>query len=77
MTNTGSQPLSYSSVRGDAGVTVTKYPTAPIPPGGKGLITVQFDPANAKVGGNQAYNVHMDANTNPGHQHIVIQATVQ
>ena len=76
VTNAGDKPLSYSNVRGDAGVTVTKYPTQPVPPGGKGEITVQFNPNQAKGEGNQAYNVHMDANTNPGHQHLVIQATV-
>lgn len=76
VTNDGAQPLAYTNVRGDAGLTVTSYPTSPIPPGGSGQISVTFDPAQSKGTGNQAYNVHLDANTSPGHQHLVIQATV-
>lgn len=77
VTNAGNKPLTYTKVYGDPGVQVTSYPTQPIPAGGQGKVTVQFDPAQAKGGGNQAYNVHLEGNTNPAHQHLVLQATVQ
>lgn len=76
VTNAGGQPLSYTQVRGDAGVTVLSYPTAPIPPGGKGEIKVQLNPAALAGQGTKTIKVHCDANTNPGHQDLLIQATV-
>ncbi len=76
VTNAGGQPLSYTQVRGDAGVTVLSYPTAPIPPGGKGEIKVQLNPAALAGQGTKTIKVHCDANTNPGHQDLMIQATV-
>lgn len=77
VTNSGAQPLTYTNVRGDAGATVTSYPTTPIPPGGSGQVSIQFDPSTAKGSGIQSWNIHLDGNTNPGHQHLVVQATIQ
>lgn len=77
VTNNGAQPLTYTNVRGDAGASVTSYPTTPIPPGGSGQVSIQFDPSTAKGSGIQSWNIHLDGNTNPGHQHLVVQATIQ
>lgn len=75
VTNNGSQPLSYTQVRGDAGATVVSYPTNPIPPGGSGEVKVTLDPST-KSSGIQSWNIHLDGNTNPGHQHLILQANV-
>lgn len=77
VTNNGSQPLTYTQVRGDQGATVTSFPTGPIPPGGSGEIKVQFDPSTAQGNGIQSWNIHLDGNTNPSHQHLIVQANIQ
>lgn len=77
VTNSGAQPLTYTQVRGDAGTTVTSFPTGPIPPGGSGEIKIQFDPSTANGNGIQSWNIHLDGNTNPSHQHLIVQANIQ
>lgn len=77
VTNNGAQPLTYTQVRGDAGTTVTSFPTGPIPPGASGEIKVQFDPSAAQGSGIQSWNIHLDGNTNPSHQHLIVQANIQ
>lgn len=74
VTNTGSNPLQYGIVRGDAGANVLSYTQTPIPPGGTGEITVELDPAS--LSGETQLNVHVNANTEPSHQHLVVKANV-
>lgn len=42
-TNTGTLPLIINRASASCGCTVPSYPTAPIPPGGKGVIKVTYD----------------------------------
>jgi hypothetical protein len=74
VTNTGQNPLTYTSVTGDPAITVLSYPTAPIPAGGKGEIVVEY---TADAAGPQSRQVHVNANTEPGHVHLVVKANVQ
>jgi len=46
-TNNGTQPLIIESAQGSCGCTVPTKPTAPIPPGGKGVIGVKYDTSRA------------------------------
>lgn len=41
--NTGNAPLIISNAKGSCGCTVPSWPQEPIPPGGKGIITVKYD----------------------------------
>lgn len=77
VTNTGSQPLSYTNVRGDAGITISSYPTDPIAPGSSGKVDFSFDPAQVQnaTGAQQSFNIHMDGNIS--HTHFTVQATVK
>lgn len=43
--NTGNKPLIIRSVNKTCGCTTPDYPKRPIKPDGKGVITVQFNPA--------------------------------
>ncbi len=45
-TNTGSMPVIITNVQASCGCTTPKWSEAPIPPGGKGEINVQYDPRN-------------------------------
>ena len=42
-TNTGTEPLVISNARGSCGCTVPEWPKAPIAPGAKAVITVNYD----------------------------------
>lgn len=52
------------------------YPVSPIKPGGKGEIKVRINPANTAGAGQQMLRVHLDANTDPGHQHIDLSMNI-
>jgi hypothetical protein len=73
-TNTGSEPLIISDAKGSCGCTVPSKPTAPIAPGEKGEITVQFNSKNKKGARNQ--KVTVTANTNPAQTFIYLTGTV-
>ena len=73
-TNTGSNPLIISDAKGSCGCTVPSKPTAPIAPGDKGEITVQFNSKNKKGARNQ--KVTITANTNPAQSFIYLTGTV-
>ena len=53
--NAGKAPLLISRAEASCGCTVPSYPKEPIPPGGEGEITVQFDSHNRR--GHQQKNV--------------------
>lgn len=74
VTNTGSNPLQYGIVRGDAGANVLSYTQTPIAPGGTGEITVELDPST--LSGETQLNVHVNGNTEPSHQHLVVKVNV-
>ena len=74
-TNTGNLPLMLSSVQGDAGVSVISWPTEPIPQGGTGEITVEFGSDHSA--GYQQKTIHVNANTEPAHEHLTITATIK
>lgn len=74
-TNTGDNPLIISDAKGSCGCTVPSKPTAPIPPGETGEITVQFNSNNKKGERNQ--KVTITANTNPPQTFIYLQGTVE
>lgn len=74
VTNAGLNPLTYSSVTGDAGVTIVSYPTSAIAPGASGEIVVDYAPDAV---GQQTKQIHVNANTEPAHIHLVLNANVQ
>ena len=74
VTNSGTVPLEYGDVTGDAGVTIVSKPTDAIPPGGKGQIVVEWTPQNES--GAVEKNVHVNANTQPNHIHLKLKGNV-
>ena len=60
--NTGSSPLLIIKAVPSCGCTVPSIPKKPIPPGGEGVITVEFDSNNRK--GHNHKNVLVYSNTN-------------
>lgn len=42
-TNPGNAPLIISNAEGSCGCTIPSWPKEPIPPGGKGVISVKYD----------------------------------
>ena len=73
--NTGSFPLTMSGISADAGATLISTPTEPIPVGGRGKIEVELNTAG--LSGPQTLNVHVNANTEPSHQHLTLQVNVK
>ncbi|MFN3876295.1 MAG: DUF1573 domain-containing protein [Flavobacteriales bacterium] len=74
-TNTGKEPLIIESATGSCGCTVPNYPKAPIPPGGKGEIEVEYSPG--KQENQQQKSVKVVANTEPKETELRIRAFVQ
>lgn len=74
-TNTGKEPLIIESATGSCGCTVPNYPKAPIPPGGKGDIEVEYSPG--KQENQQQKTVKVVANTEPKETELRISAFVQ
>lgn len=74
-TNTGKSPLVISYARGSCGCTVPHWPKTPIPPGGKGSISVRFDPTGRE--GRQSKTVAITANTYPNTINISISASIK
>jgi outer membrane biosynthesis protein TonB len=74
VTNTGTNPLTYGQVTGDAGLTIVSYPTTSLAPGQSGEIVVEYTPDAA---GAQTKQVHINANTEPSHNHLAIKANVK
>ena len=62
-TNTGADSLVISDVKVTCGCTVPEWPTAPIAPGGKGAIKVEFNTASKE--GRQLRILRVIANTEP------------
>jgi len=73
--NTGSEPLIISGAKGSCGCTVPKWPSEPIPPGGTGVIDVQFDSKGKP--GKQTKRVTVNANTIPAQTFLNISGNVE
>lgn len=77
--NTGNEPLVISDAKGSCGCTVPDWPREPIPPGGTGVINVQFDSKGkgSDDGGKQTKRVTVTANTNPAQTYLSISGVVK
>ena len=73
--NDGQEPLILSNAKGSCGCTVPSWPREPIPPGGEGEVTVEFNSQNKKGKRNQ--KVTITANTNPPQTFIYLKGEVQ
>lgn len=74
-TNTGDQPLMIANVIPSCGCTIPTYSKAPIAPGGKGEISVEFNSANRK--GQQNKNIIIVSNAEREKVSISFSAEVQ
>lgn len=72
--NTGSSPLVIASVQPSCGCTVADYPREPIPPGGEGEITGEFD-SNGREG-LQHKEITVRSNTPGGQQQLLFEVNV-
>ena len=72
--NAGNLPLTMAGVNVDAGCTLISAPTDPIPSGGSGKIVVEFN--SEGMSGPVTKTIHVNANTDPGHQHINFTANI-
>ncbi len=77
--NTGNEPLVISDAKGSCGCTVPDWPREPIPPGGTGVINVQFDSKGkgSDDGQKQSKRVTVTANTNPAQTYLTISGVVK
>lgn len=73
-TNTGKHDLLISDAYGSCGCTVPQWPKEPIPPGGSGVIKVEFD--SGKRTGQISKTVTVVANTVPSNSKLVIKGTI-
>ena len=72
--NTGNIPLILSGVNVDPGCRLVESPEEPIPAGGGGKIIIEFD--SEGMSGTVSKTIHVNANTDPSHQHITLTAIV-
>lgn len=77
--NTGNEPLVISDAKGSCGCTVPDWPREPVPPGGSGVINVQFDSKGkgSDDGQKQSKRVTVTANTNPAQTYLTITGVVK
>lgn len=71
-TNTGTEPLIITNVQVTCGCTTPKWPRDPIPPGGKGEITVGFNSAGKSGRQNKVITVVSNAANSDGSQFTLI-----
>jgi len=62
-TNTGDEPLIISNIESTCGCTISKYTSAPVPKGAKGIITVTFNAAAVQAGFTKAVTIKSNART--------------
>jgi hypothetical protein len=72
-TNNGEAPLVIQSAQPTCGCTVSNYSKEPIPVGGSGFVTAEFD---AKAGGAQNKSITVTANTFPKQTKLSFKAMV-
>ncbi len=73
--NSGNSPLLIVGATSSCGCTVPRYPTAPIPPGGQGVIKVQFDSKGKQ--GHILKAITVNTNGNPPTRFLTITADVK
>jgi hypothetical protein len=73
-TNTGKIPLVISDARATCGCTVPDYPKKPIPPNGKGVISVVFDTKGK--GDFQRKPVNILSNAYPNQTEVILEGRV-
>lgn len=73
-TNEGKVPLIISKAKSTCGCTIPKWPEEPIPPGGKGEISVRFDTKNKPE--RQGKPITIIANTYPRETRLQLQGFV-
>ncbi len=73
--NVGNKPLEMMGVNVDPGCTLISAPTDPIPSGGSGKIVVEFN--SEGMSGYITKTIHVNANTDPSHQHINFTANIE
>lgn len=73
--NTGDAPLVIANAKGSCGCTVPTWPKQPVPPGGSGEISVEFNTKGKP--GRQSKQVTVTANTNPTDSHLEIAGEVR
>lgn len=72
--NSGDADLIITSAKGSCGCTVPTWPKKPIPPGGKGELTVVFDSDGKR--GTQHKKVTVVANTQPSTSIVALKGEV-
>lgn len=72
--NTGTHPLVISKAVASCGCTVPSYPKKPVPPGGEGDVTVEFNSANRE--GHQQKNVMIYSNAQQEAMSVGFEADV-
>ncbi len=72
--NTGNIPLTLNGVNVDPGCRLVESPQDPIPAGGAGKIIIEFD--SEGLSGAVTKTIHVNANTDPSHQHINLTAII-
>jgi hypothetical protein len=72
--NTGNKPLIIESVQPACGCTVADYPRQPIPPGGEGEITGEFNSEGRE--GQQHKEITVTTNTPAHTQNVVFEVDV-
>lgn len=75
ITNTGSEPLMILKVSADCNCTTTDYTKDPIPPGGMGFISVEFDSKNKELGKFRR-NVRVKSNAKNRREIFFIDGTI-
>lgn len=73
--NTGSNPLLISKVDASCGCTVPSFPKEPVPPGGEGVISAQFNSTNRL--GKQSKNLLVYSNAQQDRISIGFDADVR
>ncbi len=63
--NTGNKPVIIKNVVTSCGCTTPSWSKQPIPPGGKGQITVEYDPRNRPGAFRKTITVYSNAKNNP------------
>lgn len=61
VTNTGNAPLVIQNIVASCGCTQPEWTKSPIPPGGKGVITAIYDPANRPGAFDKTLNVYTNS----------------
>lgn len=76
VTNTGTAPLVIHHVATGCGCTTTQYTKTPIPPGGKGKVEVDFNPATQRPG-NFRKSITVYVNTIHAYTRLFVKGVIE